>query len=329
MAFRGAINEVTGVNPIIAGVQLPSVSTSAWELALRTVDRLQGGDNFTPSAIAQRWREADYESSDLMDGVTRSGKRFRPETDTSENTSNKRQRTMAREYAQEDVKVVPPPKQISVNIPDYFTVRLPYYMCFEWGDSVTAKKFVYSTFRLNGISGVFKTPADATLRVADHLPHGAVNWSQIYQYYRVLHSDWKFTFISKSSSANDYLIGYESGQEGNPGPQTCTQFVENKQSHHVIMPSRDKANIPSVATMSYHYDPSKWSHHVNLTNREDYWDQFNVAPEPKHELRLYAFNSEDNTTTNWSIKVIVEAIFTIQARELEQTKRIGTDTTFP
>lgn len=205
----------------------------------------------------------------------------------------------------DEVDVVPPPSRISKTVPDYFTINLPYAEAARLDASAISDQLVY---RLNSINDPnFTGSSDG------HNPMGTAQWKTIYQYYRVLSSSFKFTFLNKSTET--VVVGYEVRDSKAESLGALNPFMESKQTAHVMLSGTTAASGGSnTVSMTFHYSPDSFDHHVREIDSEERWTPVDNVPNIPHFIipRVFSFSGG---SVIFNVDVMVEIIYTCQYRE--------------
>ena len=130
----------------------------------------------------------------------------------------------------EEIPVIPPPRNVSKIAPDYTTVVLPYYTKLVWNADILGGT-TYVGIRMNSVYD------PVISNKADQQPQGRDQWAGIFNYYRVLKSDIKLTWLNNNyqggtpsaPSSTIYAVGYEFIDAGQEVSNTVDAFmVTNK-----------------------------------------------------------------------------------------------------
>lgn len=235
--------------------------------------------------------------------------------------------------ADDEVEVVPPPARISKIIPDYFTINLPYTQSLALTFNAAFETPATSeVFRLNSIYDPYQTGAG-------HQPMGRDNWAALFQYWRVLKSEWKITFLNSSfnrSSATtvntnaptvgDYKTqaqqfqwgGFQLLEDTGNSITDTTVWFEGKQTAKCLLPPQP--HPMSVNTLHFTYTPESWDYHVNQGDAEERWTPVTSDPAVIKYIAITsgmvkAVTAGENVATSAQTRVLVEVMYTVQFRE--------------
>lgn len=219
----------------------------------------------------------------------------------------------------EEVAVVPPPKRIAKTAPDYFTINLPFYQ-FETITSTTSATGEARSIRLNSIWDPLA--GFGTI----HQPLGRDTWAGIYDYYRVLKTNVKLTFINHDpgdrttvSGTPTLLVGWEETDDNTSAgiTQSAAAFAEAKATHHQIIAGKEFTSH-NATVMTYSYTPESWDNHVQSTGVEERWTPIGDNPATNHYLTRRIFPAAlGSTPRTYDMECIIEVTYTVQFRELK------------
>lgn len=262
----------------------------------------------------------------------------------------------------EEVPVINPPKRISKSHPEYFTIKLPLYTNFILTLNSTQDLDTH-WLRLNSIydpmwSGGYRPTAQ---------PLGRQQWSDIYDYYRVLSSETNITFTyvkgyfgsdevttayqyGISARPNHALVGYQISEDTSKTASSPNGFIEQKHSKamnlhpknmDVLSKSTASGETPSFPMRvffaggtngcSFHYDPTQWDYHVNLQGPGVRWTAKDSSPAHTHAIGVtaaYPYN-EAGLSNDDEIQIHVSCYqeFTVQWREVNDALKRTVDNT--
>lgn len=253
----------------------------------------------------------------------------------------------------EEVPVMPPPSKVSKIHPDYFTISLPYIYRF---DSFASANLVYANdrpllrIRLNSIYDPIKEVnatvvgvGDDPLFDADTQPQGRDIWASHFKYYRVLGSRVKLTFLNgypvkifnqganRTAFHNAFAVGYELVDEDGIVSNNTEMFLTTKHANRAIMgPGYSAFEYVGTQTdeltanvrtkiMTYDYNPSNWTYHVEETGSEERWTPIKQNPSIDHDLAVRVMHLDDTNapepTSAGLFCLMVQIEYLVQFRE--------------
>lgn len=248
----------------------------------------------------------------------------------------------------DEVPIIPPPRKISKIVPDYFTVKLPYYVNFNF--SVASANIAYANsysqyIRCNSIYD----PIIGS--ISNEQPQGRDTWAGLFAYYRVLSSSIHVRFLNMNPSEvivretssdpapttaqgygdprnGEYMVGYEMTDSTSATlSNNQSMFMCTKHAKRVLLPaaptmiSNDESSryVPrySSATVSYDYAPGNWDYHVQETGVEERWTPIKQNPTNDHVLALRAFHKGSDPLSQKDAGIYCEVYieYTVQFRE--------------
>lgn len=253
----------------------------------------------------------------------------------------------------DEIPVVPPPRKISKSHPEYFTINLPFYCNFQMtlsnGEDIEIQHISLNSPYDPIVDGDYTNSRQ---------PMGRDTWASIYEFYRVISADVNLTFNyvharfgdDKSVTPRNWegdkpihaLVGYYLVDDTADQPANTISFVEMKHSKaNPLHPARTHINTYASATttlgtkaqrihcdggstsMSYHYAPENWDHHVTNLGLQERWTGKNADPDYKHYLGVVLAYPFDNGTldTNERLDIWVDChiTYTVQWREVNST----------
>lgn len=242
----------------------------------------------------------------------------------------------------EEVPVIPPPKRISKIAPDYTTIQLPYYAKVLINSSLLGGTN-YLGIRLNS---VYDPIVGATV---DQQPQGRDQWAGIFNFYRVLQSDVKLTFLNNNyqggapdlPSRTIYAVGYELIDAGQEVSNSVDAFMITKHAKRELLGAGDvqqyatgagaSGNKPSVQVVTHMYRPEMWDYHVQELGTEERWTPILQNPTNDHFMAVRVFDLGGQGIGTDRMEVLVQINYTVQFREVRQPiiKQLdGTDATY-
>lgn len=143
-------------------------------------------------------RAAGKRARQLITDFFRQHKRSRYESSISEATTTETM-TGKRELStnHEEPGIVPVPKRISMETPDYFTIKLKMHASGNFDSSATGNYWTQKALRLNSVYEPFQA---SYVLGNNHQPNGFDKWSNIYAHYRVLRTRVILTCHNQSST---------------------------------------------------------------------------------------------------------------------------------
>lgn len=213
---------------------------------------------------------------------------------------------------QDDVPIMPIGRTAK-SAPDYITLKLPWARRFDDivdGENQKGKKQWY--FRLNSIYDV-AVDLDGSVQ-----PQARDEWMGLYNYYRVLACDVKVTFIN-NLGRNDrdarLLVGYQWGDttdDAKYAEVVNAKLASKRSKQHILLgPTMDKHG--NATTMTYSYNESDWTNHINKEAQDTIWTEKGANPGVNRLLRLDVANL--NEADFMDITIVLEMEYTVQLRE--------------
>lgn len=268
-----------------------------------------------------------------------------------------------------EVAVIPPPRKIVKITNDHFTVNLP-FVTRTWSSAEAAFTFdvtdPFAVIRLNSIYDPIKKTHATKLATfnTDVQPHGRHIWDTHFQFYRVLKTHVKLTFVNNrvlhhlkdDRPFNEhYVVGYELVDESQQISNHVDMFLMTKRAKREILgPAgfgitfKSGAVLPAeegdvvnqypqkVATkvMTYTYVPEAWNTHVEEKGQEERWTPIGANPSIDHDMviRIMHLDKALPEATAKAIGVLIQVSYDVQFRESVDsfTKTLNNDTgTYP
>lgn len=203
--------------------------------------------------------------------------------------------------------------RLAKTAPDYFTIKLPYATVrnFSAGSGIT--KFAHQ-FRLNSIFDVDVTSP------GNQQPQGRDLWTQIYQYYRVIRSDWKITYFNNNTQQDRdsrLLVGFQWAEEEAASSQFATDKIAkicSKRSRQIPLLGKNCDQGGNVVTLQYSYDEASFDHHINENQKNTIWTAIGQSPALQRTLQIDLHNMQD-AAQKLDATILVEVQYTVQFRE--------------
>ena len=227
----------------------------------------------------------------------------------------------------EEVEVVPIPKRVALTAPDYFTITLPYADYHHIPAFTAATTGVNRIYRLNSVF-------DPSTLATAHQPMGRDTWANVYDFYRVVHTKVKMTFINLSditpgevNGSDTVIFGWEETDDSaGTIVTTRTALMERKHADHRIVPGCDRGNLKNGTYMEYAYSPTTWDNHVHSTGIEERWTAINSTPTNSHFIVMHIFPAKVGTTPQpMNFELAVEIEYTVQFREVKSSILLTND----
>ncbi len=255
-------------------------------------------------------------------------------------------------HAEDEVKVIPPPKNISKIHPEYFTVNLPYIAKTSSSNvsNFSGNNTPWAIIRLNSIHDPIRNFRQVTVDaegnpVADPVntknsqPQGRDLWAGHFKYYRVLKTYVRLEFwstryidpIIQNSEPYDetYVVGYElidnDAQISNGSDMF--QITKNAKREYLLpAPSMATGNgtastrgvqHPNMIAMNYTYTPGNFVHHVQEDGVDARWTPIDENPSIEHDMaiRILPLSNTDPTQTHGHLGCIIKLGYDVQFRE--------------
>lgn len=203
--------------------------------------------------------------------------------------------------------------RLAKTAPDYFTIKLPYATVRNFSASGGVTKFVHQ-FRLNSIFDVDVTSP------GNQQPQGRDLWTQIYQYYRVIRSDWKITYFNNNTQLDRdsrLLVGFQWAEEEAASSQFADDKIAklcSKRSRQIPLLGKNCDQGGNVATLQYSYDEASFDHHINENQKNTIWTAIGQSPDLKRTLQVDLHNMQD-AADKLDATILVEVQYTVQFRE--------------
>lgn len=244
-----------------------------------------------------------------------------------------------------EVAVVPPPRKISKIVPDYFTVKLPYYQYFNFSvaSANIANANSYAIYlRCNSLYD----PIVGT--TSNEQPQGRDTWAAMFAYYRVLSSHIRIRWLNKNPSETiarldsagvgtnygdpfngEYLVGYEMTDSTSATlSNNLTMFMCTKHAKRDLLKAGYTVAAPLTAsartvigygevTSVYNYSPESWDFHVQEQGTEERWTPVKQNPANDHSIALRAFHKGTDNISQKDVSIFCEVYieYTVQFRE--------------
>ena len=170
----------------------------------------------------------------------------------------------AQTFAEDDeAPVVPPPAKVSKIINDYFTIQLPLHYDTRFALAYPGSAIAGGIINLNTIN----TPIIGST----HDFRGRDTWASLFQYYRVLQTDIRFTWFGANANT---LVGWSLHEDTSHSSWTTRRdMCEAKNGGFDLLEAHeaDGTITPAFNTYSgtrtrlvqqYTYKPESWDHHV-------------------------------------------------------------------
>lgn len=219
----------------------------------------------------------------------------------------------------EEVDVVPPPKRIALSAPDYFTIDLPYVVTAHV-TTVKANSINDFVFKLNS---VFDPQTTSTIGT-EHQPMGRDLWAGVYQYYRVLKSNFTVTAVNytpneavTASSHPACILGLTPQESTSPTITTREALMESKISQWQILHPVETNH--HSGSLSFDYNPESWEFHVQESGIDERWTPIGSNPAIIHYIMFHTANMFDGDVKPLNIQFTVTMKFTVQFREANST----------
>ena len=194
----------------------------------------------------------------------------------------------------EEVPVVPIPKRVSAIVSDYHTLKHRLHNRTTF--TATSSNDQTWTIKLNGMHNAITSQTTPNL----HQPMGTQIAETIYNYYRVISCNVRFTFISEFDV--DLMVGYEINDHTTTRIEGSTSrpraFAESKQTKSDILP-KIGATSPRVYNVTYHYNPSHFDHHITEQGTSERWTPKSEDPPIVRNIHFRALTA-DGTNLNWT-----------------------------
>ena len=227
----------------------------------------------------------------------------------------------------EDVPIVPH-KRVSKAAPDYFTVALPYanhiYVNQTTGSDGENNLAEASCprFRMNSPVDVeFLGDPNAILGTGWQKCQGWDTWSNIYQYYFVKESHFKFTVINNANNIttprnNRRLVGLQWYDEGADQIAVSRNGkLQSKRSLSKILLGIPDGAAANVTEMQFSYSPESFQDHIT-TVKETNTVRTPIAELPKLKRTLHLDACDlSGTNSPLQMEVLVEVTYIVQFRE--------------
>ena len=227
----------------------------------------------------------------------------------------------------EDVPIVPH-KRVSKAAPDYFTVVLPYanhiyinQVSGTDGENNLAEA-ACPRFRMNSPVDVeFLGDPNAALGSGWQKCQGWDTWSNIYQYYFVKESHFKFTVINNANNIttprnNRRLVGLQWYDEGADQIAVSRNAkLQSKRSTSKIVLGLPDGAAANVTEMQFSYSPESFQDHITTVKETNtVWTPIAELPKLKRTLHFDACDLS-GTNSPLQMEVIVEVSYVVQFRE--------------
>lgn len=227
-----------------------------------------------------------------------------------------------------EIPVINPPRNVAKITPDYFTVMLPYYSIH----SLTAGEVNGTNsvqIRLNSIYD----PVEGTF--GNRQPQGRDIWSATWQFYRVLETRVKLTWLNGQfpttvarPSGTIWAVGYEFLEDGATPANGIDAFMITKHAKRDMLGPATHllgdgatvhTNIPSQQTLTHHYAPHEWDYHVQESSSEARWTPISQNPSDTHHLAVRTMGLDGQAVQANQMELIIQIEYVVQFREVFQS----------
>lgn len=215
----------------------------------------------------------------------------------------------------EDPEIVPIPKRISIETPDYFTINLKYHDSGTMDSTATGNYWLARCYRLNSVY----QPGSNSIGTA-HQPNGFDKWSAIYSYYRVLRTRVLIT-IHNQSSTNPVLTACGVSHDQTAISSAGSKDVLGEMKHFELQPAgtRDGGNAMVVYTRDIYpgeYQPDI-AQVIGASSSGDaksaVWTS--VSSDPTVPLYIHFGHADWGANTAVTCRYNLQMEFTVQFRE--------------
>lgn len=244
-----------------------------------------------------------------------------------------------------EVQVVPPPRKISKIVPDYFTVKLPFYFSFNFSVAQANVKRENSYAIYLRCNSLYDPIVGTT---SNEQPQGRDTWAAMFAYYRVLSSHIRIRWLNKNASetvvrldsANaatnygdpfngEYLVGYEMTDSTSATlSNKLEMFMCTKHAKRDLLKAGRTVPGPLASgtravegygevTSTFNYNPEQWDYHVQEQGTEERWTPVKQNPANDHAIALRAFHKGTDDISNKDAGIYCEVYieYTVQFRE--------------
>lgn len=215
----------------------------------------------------------------------------------------------------EDPEVVPIPKRISVETPDYFTINLKYHDSGTIDNPTTGNYWTPRCYRLNSVY----QPGSNSIGTA-HQPNGFDKWSAIYSYYRVLRARVLLT-IHNQSGSNAVLTCCGVSHDQTAISSAGSKDVLGEMKHFELQPAgtRDGGNAMVVYTRDIY--PGEYQPDIaQATGASSSGDAksaiwTSVSADPVVPLYIHFGHTDWGANTAVTCRYSLQIEYTVQFRE--------------
>lgn len=240
-------------------------------------------------------------------------------------------RDLARDVVHDEVEVVPPPNRIAKILPDYTTISLPFYTKF----TVTAGMVNSTNFVGIRLNSIYDPIVGVT---ANQQPQGRDRWAVLFNFYRVLQSNVKLTWLNHQfdqgvplPSSDIWVIGYELIDDGQEVSQDVDAFMVTKHAKREMLGPAPKTSSYNGTTVvfsptavasqvvTHQYQPETWDYHVQEKSIEERWTPILQNPATNHFMAIRTFGLDGQALEADQMELLVQIEYVVQFREISQS----------